>query len=103
MLYNHVPLVNLDTLLVQLRDEITSRWYEFGLAVAWSIPKEVMDSYSGYPADQCMIEMLDYWLRHYCHGQPTWKDVANALKKINLHQLADSILQVYMSQVYMHA
>ena len=91
---NDSLLVNLDILLVQLRDKITSRWYEFGLVVG--VPKEVMDSYSGYPADQCVVEMLDYWLRH-CPREPTWKDVAHALKEINLYQLAASILQVYVT------
>ena len=61
-----------------------------------------MEGYSGYPADQCLIEMLDYWLRHH-QGQPTWKDVAKALNEIKLHQLAENILQVYVTgiSVYM--
>ena len=66
------------------------RWYEFGLVIG--VPKDVMDGYLGYPSDQCLIELLDYWLRHH-PGLLTWREVAQALKEIKLHQLAETILQ----------
>ena len=34
--------------------------------------------------------MLDYWLRK-SDVKPSWEDVAKALRKIKLYQLADSI------------
>ena len=40
------------------------------------------------------MEVVDYWLRN-CEGKPTWRDVAEALKKVELHQLADDIFNVY--------
>ena len=52
-----------------------------------------MDNYSGYPSDQCLIELLDYWLRHH-HGQLKWKEVGSALEKIKLYQLAEKVLQI---------
>ena len=83
--------VNLDLLLILLKDELTPKWYEFGLVVG--VPKEVMDGYVGHPSDQCLIEMLDYWLRHHS-GQLTWAEVAQALREIHLYQLAEKALQI---------
>ena len=40
------------------------------------------------------MEILDQWLRNFS-GHPTWRDVANALRKINLQQLANNIEMVY--------
>ena len=84
--------VNLANLLIQLQDEVTPKWYELGEIVG--VPKEILDKCSGHPSDQCIIEVLDYWLIHY-YGQLTWKDVAHALKEINLHQLSEKILQIH--------
>jgi ribonuclease HII len=57
------------------------------------VPKEVMDGFVGYPSDQCLIEVLDYWLRHHL-GQLKWEEVAHALKEAKLHQLAKKALQI---------
>ena len=84
-------LVNLDLLLFLLKEEMIPRWYEFGLVVG--VPKDVMDGYLGYPSDQCLIELLDYWLRHH-HGQLTWREVAQALREMKLYQLAEKTLQI---------
>ena len=89
--YTGLSIVNLDLLLILLKEEITPRWYEFGLVVG--VPKEVMDSYSGHPSDQCLIELLDYWLRHH-PGQLTWREVAQALREIEFYQLAEKALQI---------
>ena len=84
--------VNLDLILNLFKEELTPRWYECGLVVG--VPKEVMDTYLGCPSDQCLIEVLDYWLRHH-PGQLTWKEVAQALRGMKLYQLAEKALQVY--------
>ena len=84
--------VNLDLILNLFKEELTPRWYECGLVVG--VPKEVMDTYLGYPSDQCLIEVLDYWLRHH-PGQLTWSEVAQALREMKLYQLAEKALQVY--------
>ena len=57
------------------------------------VPKQVMDGYLGYPSDQCLIELFDYWLRHH-PGQLMCREVAQALKEIKLYQLAEKILQI---------
>ena len=83
--------MDLDALLILLKEDLTPRWYEFELVVG--VPKELMDSYSGYPSDQCLTEILDYWLRHHS-DQLTWTEVSQALKVIELNQLAAKALQV---------
>ena len=82
--------LDLDNLLIQLRDDITPHWYEFGDMVG--VPKEILDKCRDYPPDQCIVEVLDYWLLHH-RGQLTWRDVAHALQEIQLDHLAEYILQ----------
>ena len=84
-------VVDLDSLLILLKDDLTPKWYDFGLAVG--VPQELMDSYSGYPPDQCLTEVLDYWLRHHA-SQVTWTEVAHALKAVELNQLAEKAQQL---------
>ena len=67
-------------------------WKELGLIIG--IDEEVLDRYSSYPPEECLVEVLDYWLRkhHTAKNKLTWRDVAKAVKEIGLHQLAESIL-----------
>ena len=82
-------------MLIQLRKHVTSKWYEFGEAAG--IKREVLDNFADNCApDDCIIEMLDFWLRNY-KGNPTWRDIANILKLINLQKLALDIEQVYIT------
>ena len=85
--------VDLDNLLFQLRSQVTSKWYEFGCAVG--IESKILDTFAEQctPGD-CIMEMLDYWLRN-SKEKPTWRDVAKALKAIELPQLAFGIERVY--------
>ena len=59
------------------------------------VPKEVMDGYLKYPSDQCLIEVLDHWLRHH-PGQLTWREVAQALREAKFYHLAEKTLQISM-------
>ena len=63
-----------------------------------------MDSYSGYPSDQCLTEVLDYWLRHHA-GMMKWAEVAiaDALKAVELNQLAEKFRLSYFPQVHKNA
>ena len=81
-----LAIVNLDSLLIVLKEELTPKWYDFGLVVG--VPQELMDSYSSYHSDQCLTEVLDYWLRHHA-GTIKWMEVADALKAVKLNQLAE--------------
>ena len=63
--------MNLDSrdLLILLEEELALKWYDFGLVLG--VSQELIDSYSGYPSDQCLTEVLDYWLRHHA-GMMKW-------------------------------
>lgn len=56
--------------------------------------KEMLNKYREYPDDQCIIEVLDFWLRIHT-GQPTWRELAEILRKIELQRLAHDIERVY--------
>lgn len=43
-------LIKLDNYLIWLHPQVTSKWFEFGVAVG--IAKEVMDKYSSYPGSR---------------------------------------------------
>ena len=87
--------VNLDNLLIQLRPQVTYKWYEYGEAAG--IKEEVLDNFAQQCSpEDCITEMLDYWL-HNCEQQPKWKNVAAILKKISLSQLARDIELVYIT------
>ena len=85
-------LLNLDSLLIQLREHVTPRWYVMGVAIG--LPQQLLDQYSAYPPEECVVEMFDYWLQNYS-TKPTWEDVAIVLRKINLDHLANNIMKVY--------
>ena len=86
---------NLDALLVQLREQVTPKWYQFGLTAG--VKEEVLDNFAkNCTPDNCIVEMLDHWLRNY-KEKPTWRRVINILKAINLQQLAVDIEQVYIT------
>lgn len=92
-------LLNLDSLLIQLCPEVTPKWYEFGVTIG--IPNETLDDYSSYPPEECIVEVLDFWLRNQSGGKrSTWKCVAKVLEEIELHKLAESILNVYQTGNY---
>ena len=67
-------------------------WYQFGEAIG--VRKEVLEKCVKYPPEESIIEILDNWLRNHA-GQPTWREVAEALRVINLQQLAFDIEKVY--------
>ena len=85
-------LLNLDTLLMQLRGEVTLQWYQFGKALG--VEEEELDKAIGLPSDQSIIEVLDHWIRNH-KGPPTWKEIANALSQLNLHKLSHDIERIY--------
>ena len=64
---------------------------------------EVLDKFLGYPSEQCIVEVLDYWLRNGQESNKrTWKDVADVLKAIGEKSLADDILNVYRTGELVH-
>ena len=86
--------VNLDSLLIQLRSQVTPKWYEFGEAAG--IERELLDKFAKQCSpEECIVEMFDYWLRS--GDKPTWRDVTKILKSIHLPQLAFDIERVYIT------
>ena len=85
-------ILNLDNLLIQVRDEATIVWYELGEALG--VEKEVLEECSRYPQEDSIVEMLDYWLKK-SGSRPTWRHVGSALKNIGLEELGERILNVY--------
>ena len=84
--------LDLDSLLIQLRTQVTPKWYQFGLALG--VDKDVLNKYSKCPQEESMVKLADYWLRN-SYTKPTWRDVAEALKKIGFVSLAEDILHMY--------
>ena len=84
--------------MIQLRPQVGPKWYQFGEAAG--IEKEVLDNYAkNCPPEDCIMEMLDYWLRIHNAGKITWRDVARVLRAIGLRQLAGEIESVYTTGI----
>ena len=85
-------ILNLYNLLIQIRHEVTPKWYQFGLAVG--INQETLDEFANFPPEECIVEISDLWLKTN-ESTLKWRNVANALKEIGCHRLAEKILTVY--------
>lgn len=85
-------LLNLDNLLIQIKPDATPMWYQLGEALG--IEKKALKKFTTCLSEESIIEMMDYWLRNH-PGNPTWKEVAKALKEIQLHRLASRIEMIY--------
>ncbi len=85
-------LLNLDTLLIQLR-EVASKWESLGMFLNFSsLDMQLMKAKATNDFD-CLIELCDNWIRN--QTVPTWKKVADALKNIGEHELHDELLNIY--------
>ena len=84
--------LNLDSLLLKLDGRLDTQWLSLGTALG--IPTDFLTSLKGYTDKECMVEMLDHWLRHH-PDQPTWKEVADAIENIRDYNLASSIKGIY--------
>ena len=72
-----IPSVNLDNLLIQLRPQVATDWYQFGQAAGIEI--DILKGFSrNCSPDECIVEILDYWLRNSTEIL-TWMDVIGAL------------------------
>ena len=88
--------VDLDRLLIQLRSHVTPKWYEFGITAG--IEREVLDKFAKqYPPEDCIVEMLDYWLRG--GEKPTWREVAKILRSIHVYHNWHRILKEFIQLV----
>ena len=46
------------------------------------------------PPEESIIEICDHWLRNHT-GQPTWREVAEALRQIGFKKLVFDVENVY--------
>ena len=89
-------MLNLDSLLIHIREGVTPKWYQFGLA--GGVSKERLDELAHLPPEESVVEVLDLWLRmHQVEPAVTWRDVADVLKQTGLYLLAERILKLYKS------
>ena len=80
LIIGETSICDLNSLVYTLRGQVSSKWYPFGLAIG--VPKQILDQLKHYPDEECLVEVLDYWLRHH-PSQPTWKEVMEAKKRVN--------------------
>ena len=78
--------------MIQIRHEVTPKWYQFGIAVG--INKGTLDEFSNFTPEECIVEISDLWLQTSVITV-TWRDVADALKETGCYRLAEKILKVY--------
>ena len=70
----------------------TQLWYQFGLILG--VPKDFLDKLKGYPEEDCIVELTDYWLRNH-PDQPTWQEVADVVEKIQSYARANGFVGIY--------
>ena len=85
-------LLNLDSLLIEIKWDATQVWYQLGETLG--IEKKILDKFTTCSSEESIIEMLDYWLRNHSR-KPTKKEVADALRKIHLHESASGIEMIH--------
>ena len=72
--------------MIRLQGRVSSHWYQFGLSLG--VPNSVLEQFNkDYLDEDALFEILDYWLKHHPFSQPTWEDVATALKKVGFNEL----------------
>lgn len=71
--------VSLKRLLEKLQGQVSKQWYQLGLALG--LPMDVLEGFNLYSEDDCLTEVLDYWLKHH-KGKPTWQEITDAQKKV---------------------
>ena len=42
---------------------------------------DVLEGFNLYSEEDCLVEVLDYWLKHH-PGKPTWQEITDAQKKV---------------------
>ena len=83
--------LNLNSLIHKLQGQVNTQWYQFGLAIG--VPQEILEQLNHYSEYDCVVEVLDYWLKHH-PGQPTWQEVADAQRKTTeVYQLTNTTVK----------
>ena len=77
--------VNLKQLLEKLQGRVSKQWYQLGLTLG--LPMDVLEGFNLYSEDDCLSEVLDYWLKHHPTGKPTWQEITDAQKKVEMFNI----------------
>ena len=93
-LLDEIPL-DLNSLLHKLQGQVTSQWYQFGLAIG--VPINILEQFNHHSEEDCLVEVLDYWLRHH-PDQPTWQEVTEAQRTIKSFNDHCGVLQCHTTQ-----
>ena len=85
--------LDLDNLLRQVQNEVTGSWYQLGEAAG--VPSDLLNKCSQHSSEECVIEVLDYWLRNCGETKRKWTDVADILNITGFRSLAGRIMRAY--------
>ena len=89
-----IPVPTLKLLLKELKK--VEKWFELGVYLDVPVDqlKKIESSYHQRDLERCKIDMLQYWLDNDLNV--SWKNVAQALKQIDQHVLAETVKQQYL-------
>lgn len=73
---------DLTSLLCHFQRQASIEWYPLGLA--FGVPEDCLEELKQYTEEQCLIEVLKYWLRNH-YGQPTWQEVEKVEEKVKTY------------------
>ena len=79
-------------MLRHLCPQVTPSWYAFGNAVGMN--EEQLKDLFNYDSGERLQKTVEYWLRK-SERNPTWKDLATILRKIQFHTLAENLMKEY--------
>ena len=48
------------------------------------MPEDCLEELKQYTEEQCLIEVLKYWLRNH-YGRPTWQEVEKVQEKVKTY------------------
>lgn len=73
---------DLTSLLYRFQRQASVEWYPLGLA--FGVPEDCLEELKQYTEEQCLIEVLKYWLRNH-YGRPTWQEVEKVQEKVETY------------------
>ena len=79
---------------MQLHPQVTSKWQEFGIAIGMN--DELLNNLQEYSSQENLQQVLGYWIKNNS-TEPTWNDLVEILKEIELYTLAEDVVKMYES------
>lgn len=79
---------SLEGLSKWLHPQVSSKWYELGVAVGMS--EEQLNNLVSEDSDENLQTVLEYWLRNH-YSKPTWQDVIKILDELKLPSMPSSL------------